>query len=212
MKWWMTFLVCALLSLPVRSEEEAIQHGTITTLSAASSKEFVRCEHKVPKEVCTRCNALLIPKFKAAGDWCPEHGVPESQCFQCHPDLTFEPLPPLKEGADLIEISKAGEDVPNLEAHAVPGKVTLFDFYAVWCAPCRKIDAHVFGLLQKREDLALRKLNVVSWETPLASRYLKNASGLPYVVVYGKSGKKVATIEGFNLKKLDKAIAQAEKQ
>ena len=27
----------------------------------------------------------------------------------------------------------------------MPGKVTLFDFYAVWCAPCRKIDAHVFA-------------------------------------------------------------------
>ena len=71
------------------------------------------------------------------------------------------------------------------------GKVTLFDFYAVWCAPCRKIDAHVFPLLGQRRDLAVRKLNVVSWETPLAERYLKNVPSLPYVVVYGKDGKKV---------------------
>ena len=32
----------------------------------------------------------------------------------------------------------------------MPGKVTLFDFYAVWCAPCRKIDAHLFPLLGRR--------------------------------------------------------------
>ncbi len=139
---------------------------------------------KTPSAVCTgyrrRCapaaTPRLIPKFKAAKDWCPEHGVPESQCFECHPDLTFDPLPPLPPGADLVELSRQGEDVPALEAHAVKGKVTVFDFYAVWCAPCRKIDAHVFALLGKRGDLAVRKLNVVSWDTPLAARYLKDVS------------------------------------
>lgn len=208
-KYFALFLVL-LTSLPVLAEEH--QHGKITTLSAASSKEYERCKHKVPKEVCTRCNPQLAARFKEAKDWCPEHDVPESQCFKCHPDLTFEPLPALSEKADLVEIAREGEDVPALEPHAVKGKVTVFDFYAVWCAPCRKIDAHVFELLGKRNDLAMRKLNVVSWETPLAKRYLKNVSGLPYVVIYGKSGKRVATVEGIDLKKLDQAIAAAEKQ
>jgi thiol-disulfide isomerase/thioredoxin len=185
------------------------KHGEITTLSAASSNDFERCAHKVPKEVCTRCHPHLAAKFKDAKDWCGEHGVPESQCFKCHPDLTFDPLPVLSEGADFAEIAHAGEDVPNLEAHAVKGKITLFDFYAVWCAPCRKVDAHIFGLLGKRKDLALRKLNVVSWETPLAARYLKDVPGLPYIVVYGKDGKRSATVAGLDLKKLDKAIAAA---
>ena len=186
-----------------------VQHGTITTLSAARSADSPRCQHKVPAEVCTRCNPQLVAKFKAAKDWCVEHDVAESQCFECHPDLTFDPLPPLPANADMAELSKQGEDVPALEAHAVPGKVTLFDFYAVWCAPCRKIDAHVFALLGKRSDLALRKLNVVSWETPLARRYLQDVSDLPYVVVYGKDGKKVEAISGFDLAALDRAIARA---
>lgn len=186
-----------------------VRHGTITTMSAATSADSPRCQHKVPKEVCTRCHPELIPKFKAAKDWCVEHDVAESQCLECHPDLTFDPLPPLPANADLKELSKEGEDVPSLDAHIVPGKVTLFDFYAVWCAPCRKIDAHVFALLGKRSDLALRKLNVVSWDTPLAERYLKNISDLPYVVVYGKNGKRVAAVAGFDLEELDRAIAKA---
>lgn len=185
------------------------EHGTITTLSAASSENAERCQHRVPKEVCTRCNPELIPKFKAAKDWCPEHGVPESQCFECHPDLTFDPLPPVPPGADLAELSRQGEDVPSLEAHAVKGKVTVFDFYAVWCAPCRKIDAHVFALLGKRNDLALRKLNVVSWETPLARRYLKDVPGLPYLLVHGKDGRRVRAISGLDLAAIDQAIAEA---
>jgi thiol-disulfide isomerase/thioredoxin len=187
----------------------ASAHGTITTLSAASTPNYERCPHKVPKEVCTRCNPQLEDRFKAEKDWCIEHGVPESQCFECHPDLTFDPLPVLPAGADVVELSKQGEDVPALEGHAVRGKVTVFDFYAVWCSPCRKIDAHVFALLAKRSDLALRKLNVVSWETPLAARYLKDVPHLPYVIVYGRNGQRVRAVSGFDLGALDKAIAEA---
>lgn len=44
-------------------------------------------EHGVPESQCTRCNPDLIAAFKATGDWCAEHGVPESQCTRCNPDL-----------------------------------------------------------------------------------------------------------------------------
>ena len=198
---------CLLVAAAGCAAPRPTEHGTITTLSAASTENAERCAHRVPKEVCTRCNPALIPRFKAAKDWCPEHGVPESQCFECHPDLTFDPLPPVPPGADLVELSRQGEDVPALEAHAVKGKVTVFDFYAVWCAPCRKIDAHVFALLGKRGDLAVRKLNVVSWDTPLAARYLKDVAGLPYLVVYGKDGRRVRAISGLDLQAIDQAIA-----
>lgn len=205
-----SMLLMGLLALVLScSKAPPVKHGVISTLSAASSEEFKTCEHKVPDEVCTRCNPELIPKFKEAGDWCPEHDMPESQCFRCHPDLTFAPLPNLPQGADLIEISHQGEDVTDLKAHAVKGKITLFDFYAVWCAPCRKIDTHVYGLMNERSDLALRKLNVVSWNTPVAKRYLKGVSGLPYMLVYDKSGELVSKVEGFDLEALDKAIAKA---
>ncbi|TXD33753.1 efflux RND transporter periplasmic adaptor subunit [Lujinxingia vulgaris] len=35
--------------------------------------------------MCTKCNPELIEKFKAEGDWCAEHGFPESACPQCNP-------------------------------------------------------------------------------------------------------------------------------
>lgn len=44
-------------------------------------------EHGVPESQCTRCNPDLIAAFKATGDWCEEHGVPDSQCLKCNPDL-----------------------------------------------------------------------------------------------------------------------------
>ncbi len=180
--------------------------GKISDLSLVEGTP-VLCDHKVPEQVCALHHPELVAKFKAVNDWCPEHERPESQCLICHPDLTFEALPKLPEGADLAWLAKEGEDVPSLAEHAVLGKVTVFDFYADWCAPCRNVDRHVFGLMAKGQDLAVRKLNIHSWETPLAKRYLATVPALPLLIVFGKDGKQVNTISGFDLAALDAAIA-----
>ena len=193
------------------SQQQKPQMGVISDLSRVEgSAPF--CEHKVPEQVCTRHHPDLIAKFKAVKDWCPEHGVPESQCFACHPDLTFEALPKLSDDADMKIIAKAGEDIPDLRAAAVEGKVTVFDFYADWCSGCREIDLHMYKQLNSRKDIALRKLNVVDWDTPLAKRYLTRVSGLPFVIVYGRKGSEVTRIQGLKLAELDKAIEEGSKQ
>jgi thiol-disulfide isomerase/thioredoxin len=177
----------------------------MSNLTTSGSLEL--CEHKVPGEMCVQCHPELAGQFKEVGDWCAGHDVPESQCLKCHPDLSFAPLPELPEGADIVTLSKAGEDVPSLADHAVKDKVTVFDFYADWCAPCRKVDRHMFTVLQTRSDVAVRKINIVSWDTPVAKRYLAKASELPYVIVYGADGAEVSAIAGLDLDALDAAIA-----
>lgn len=166
------------------------------------------CEHRVPAQVCTRHHPELIPRFQAVNDWCGEHGVPESQCLECHPELTFAALPTLSDRANLAHLSRAGEDVLDLRAAAVPGKVTVFDFFADWCAPCREVDAHLFPVLNARANVAVRKLNVVDWDTPLAKRYLSGVEGLPFLIVVGRDGREVRRIQGFKLADLDAAIAE----
>ena len=180
--------------------------GTISDLSRVEGPAPF-CEHRVPEQVCTRHHPELIPKFKAVNDWCGEHGVPESQCFQCHPDLTFEALPKLSDQADVAVVVKAGEDVPDLRAVGAPGKVTVLDFYADWCASCREVDLHMYKVLNARSDVALRKLNVVDWDTPLAKRYLAGVEGLPFVIVLGRDGAEIRRIQGLKLGELDAAIA-----
>ena len=41
--------------------------------------------HGLPESMCTKCNPELTAGFKAAGDWCAEHGLPESACPLCKP-------------------------------------------------------------------------------------------------------------------------------
>jgi membrane fusion protein, heavy metal efflux system len=40
-------------------------------------------EHGVPESACTICNPELIPEYKAKGDWCAPHNLPESVCHLC---------------------------------------------------------------------------------------------------------------------------------
>lgn len=119
----------------------------------------------------------------------------------------YLPVPKYPEGADVATIAKAGELVV-IESHLAEGKVTVFDFYAPWCQPCRKVDAHLGALLSARSDVAVRKLDVADWDTPLARHYLADVPNLPYVVVYGKNGELVAEISGLDLAGLDRAIAE----
>ncbi|MFP2956637.1 efflux RND transporter periplasmic adaptor subunit [Myxococcus sp. 1LA] len=89
-------LLAVLLALAVASCTQQASPSTAKAPSppadsggTSTTSEVTLCEHRVPAELCTRCNPDLIDVFKDQDDWCAEHGVPESQCFQCNPGLTF---------------------------------------------------------------------------------------------------------------------------
>lgn len=113
------------------------------------------------------------------------------------------------EKADVVIVAKDGEDVPDLTPHLVAGKITVVDFSAKWCDPCRDLDEHVLELLKSTDDIAYRKLDVGDWDTPLAERYLKGIEALPYVIVFDPTKKKVDAIAGLDLARFDRAVAKA---
>jgi thiol-disulfide isomerase/thioredoxin len=114
------------------------------------------------------------------------------------------------EGADVSTAVADGHDVPDLATLAVRGKVTVLDFYADWCGPCREVDKHLKDLLRTRSDLAYRRLNVVDWDSPLATHYMKKVPSLPWVVVLAPDGRQIDAIAGLDLARLDAAIAKAK--
>lgn len=72
--------------------------------------------HGVPESECTRCNPELIPQFQTRHDWCGEHGVPESQCALCHPELLRQGVAPPRPR----EGRPAGETSPTHGAREAP--------------------------------------------------------------------------------------------
>jgi thiol-disulfide isomerase/thioredoxin len=91
--------------------------------------------------------------------------------------------------ADVALISQ-GRRV-ELEDHLVSGKLVLFDFYADWCAPCRILEPHLDRVAELHpETLAVRKIDVVEWESPVARQY--EIGVLPHLILFGTGGELLA--------------------
>jgi thiol-disulfide isomerase/thioredoxin len=89
-----------------------------------------------------------------------------------------------------IELISQGREV-TLERHLVPGKLVVFDFYADWCAPCRVVTPRLERLAAQHPDrLALRKIDVIDWESPVARQH--RVGSLPYLVLFGEDGRQLA--------------------
>jgi thiol-disulfide isomerase/thioredoxin len=114
--------------------------------------------------------------------------------------------PGYPKGADVRVVTNDGSMVGPLEKLRVAGKYTVLDVYAVWCGPCHMIDARLRELCATRKDIAVRKLNVVDFDTPLAGQLGPSFTALPHLIVFTPSGKRVE-FEGFDLKRLDAALA-----
>lgn len=59
--------------------------------TGGGAEQVPLCEHRVQKDICTKCNPKLVPVFQAKKDWCSEHGFPESVCPICHPERGGRP-------------------------------------------------------------------------------------------------------------------------
>jgi thiol-disulfide isomerase/thioredoxin len=96
---------------------------------------------------------------------------------------------PAEDGAD-VQVITRGEEV-DITSHLAPGKYTVFDFYAVWCPPCRILGPALERLAaQERGRLAIRKVDIVDWTMPVATQY--QIESLPHLVLFDDGGHKVA--------------------
>ena len=85
-------IACALLLVPACSNSKSESAPSEPDKStAAESEEHSPTNgewcagHGVPESYCTKCHPELVSKFKEKGDWCAEHGFPESACPKCNP-------------------------------------------------------------------------------------------------------------------------------
>lgn len=89
-----------------------------------------------------------------------------------------------------VRVIAHGEEV-DLAEHAVPGKVTVFDFYAVWCPPCRALSPALERLAARNpQRLAIRKVDIVDWTMPVAEQH--GIEELPFLVLFDEQGRRVA--------------------
>jgi thiol-disulfide isomerase/thioredoxin len=120
---------------------------------------------------------------------------------------SYLPPPGYLPTADARILTATGEDVDDLAPHAVAGKVTVFDFYADWCGPCRMLDRQLREITSTRADVAVRKLNIVDFNSTLAAHWVRVA--IPMLVVYNRAGRKIAELRGSDPRAIVIALGQA---
>ena len=111
---------------------------------------------------------------------------------------TEEFTPPPAEVVKSLDIqSFDGRTRLDLAKIMAPGKVTLVDFHAEWCGPCKVLEARIERYMQAHRSVALRRLDIAHWDNVAADQASDlGAQALPYVRVYDARGKFVTAVTG----------------
>ncbi len=92
------------------------------------------------------------------------------------------------DSGDVVTLAK-GDEV-DLVANLVPGKYTIYDFYADWCPPCRALDVEFRAMASRHENLAVRRIDIIDWTTPVVKQH--GFESLPFIVLFGPDGVEIS--------------------
>jgi thiol-disulfide isomerase/thioredoxin len=106
-----------------------------------------------------------------------------------------------------IEVISHGQQT-DISKHLALGNVTIVDFYADWCGPCKVVDPTIKQLVQSDPEIAVRKIDIVDWSSAVAKQY--NVHTLPRVEVYGRKGQLVGTVRGADPDQVRQYVARAK--
>lgn len=98
-------------------------------------------------------------------------------------------------------VSNKGANV-DLAPLLAEGKVTIVDFYADWCGPCRALAPHLEKMVKDDPNISLVKIDIVDWATPVVKQF--GIKSVPSVRVYGRNKEMIGrpisdlgSIQGF---------------
>ena len=96
----------------------------------------------------------------------------------------------------------------DINQHLALGNVTVMDFYADWCGPCRQLSPQLEQMAANDPEIAVRKIDIVNWKTAVARQF--NIHSIPQVNIYDRSGRLVGTVLGADFEKVKSYVAQAK--
>jgi thiol-disulfide isomerase/thioredoxin len=95
---------------------------------------------------------------------------------------------PISSAADIDDAVTAGEVAPLT---GVAGKWTVYDFWAPWCEACKGLTSELSRLAAEDPLLAVRRVNIEDFDSPIAVKELPGVSVLPHVRVVAPDGRTV---------------------
>jgi len=122
-------------------------------------------------------------------------------------EMLLQPLTDKEKEGLNIETIKGGDKI-DFKNHLTEGIITIFDFYADWCAPCKVFSPKVERLLLDYDNLALRIVDIVDWESALAKQLTKDYQlpALPFTLIFDDKGKVLGKVVGNDIEQVKEII------
>lgn len=105
----------------------------------------------------------------------------------------------------MVNAASAPSDVNETLSN---GKPTIIDFTATWCGPCRNVAPVFAKLAEANPNINFITVDVDKLHT-VAAEY--DVQAMPTFITFDNAGKKLATIVGANIAKIQDAITEFNK-
>ena len=128
--------------------------------------------------------AKLDPQFVAAADALEKGAAARAAADEAVVRVRAAALRP-----DKIRIISNGGEAVDLASLLAQDKITIVDFYAEWCGPCRRISPILERFVQSDPDVVLLKVDIVKWGTPVTRQFSINS--VPNVLVFNRAKAQV---------------------
>ncbi len=87
-------------------------------------------------------------------------------------------------------IANGGKRI-DMKQVLVPGKITVVDFYADWCGPCKRIGPQLEQIARSDPDVVLCKVDIVNWSTPVVKQF--GIRSIPNIRVFDRNGAAIGS-------------------
>jgi thiol-disulfide isomerase/thioredoxin len=165
-----------------RFHYDAAKATAYSNQQAATQEAFRQQQEELQRRRTEELQKTQQPKLQVAAVSAPNRGQP-------------------------VEVITHGAQI-DITKHLALGNVTIVDFYADWCGPCRRVSPTLEQMAQTDPEIALRKVDIVHWNTAVANQY--NIRSIPHVKVFNRQGSLVGTVVGVNVEEVKRYVAQAK--